>query len=142
MFDSHPCTAQRLIPPYLIVGGVFLAIMVCLKMAGCLLTCCRNRRLLYMERGGDRSALGICAVEVFCLCTLLINILLLGLGAYYIMKDIHSDIGMLCPNQHNWMYLYYASAVAVLLQPSLYYCSSLLVCCAYTCSHCADNPLC
>ena len=139
MFNSKPCIAQRLIPPYLIVGGVFLTVMVWLKVAGCLLTCCRNRNWLHMTKGGDRSALGICAIEVFCLCALLVNVLLLALGAYYIMKDIKSDIRELCLNQHNWMYLYYASAVAVLLQPALCLCSSILVCCGYACSSCEDN---
>lgn len=136
MFNHQPCNKQRLLPPYLIVGGVFLVIMVCLKMVGSLLTCCRNRNRLSMTEGGDRSALGICAVEMFCIGALVINIILLGLGAYYIMKDINSSIGRICPSQgdNNWWYLYYASVVAVLLQPLLYICSSMLMLCVCACN--------
>lgn len=134
MSNRQPCKEQRLLPPYLIVGGVFLAIMVCLKMAGCLLTCCRNRNQLSMTKGGDRSALGICAVEMFCVGALVLNIIILGLGAYYIMRDIGSSITLVCPGQGIWVYLYYASVVAVLLQPLLYVCSSLLMLCVYACN--------
>ena len=127
------CT-NSLIVLYLIGGGILYALLAVFRIIGSSLTCWRNRGHLRMNRGSSRSAHCIGMMELVFVILLLVNLIVLALGTYYVMRDIRNGGASECKGD-----FYRATVFFVVLQYLLYILAGLFSCLTYGCHRCLTS---
>lgn len=104
---------------YLLLGGSLMASLVLFRITPSTLTCCKNRNIC-QTKNSPRCVGCICVIELLFYTLLVLSLVVLFLGSYWIFREKPLTCSSGVPENCCSSYVYVCSAIFNILQYVLY----------------------